>query len=100
MQAMEKFYLESLCDTTTNAINRPLCGIIQHLFDAYGNATSQQIADETEKVQTSAFDPVQPIDSVFALIETLQLLVEAGKAPFMDTQLINFAKNIVNKTRK
>ena len=34
------------------------------------------------------------------MIETLQLLAEHGKAPFTPFQIINFAYNIVNKTRK
>ena len=62
--------------------------------------TSQKIADEQEKVQNFAFDPVQPIDSVYSLIENLQILADAGHTPFTETQLLNFAKNIINKTRK
>ena len=69
-------------------------------MDAYGNVTTQQLADETDKIQSYVFDPVQPIDTVFAMIETLQLLVEHGKAPFKSFQAINFAYNIANKTHK
>ena len=100
VQAVDRVYLEVLRDPHTNAINRPLRGIIQHLMDGYGNVTAQQLADETDKVQTFTFDPVQPIDTIFAMIETLQLLAEHGKAPFTPFQIINFAYNIVNKTRK
>ena len=100
VQAIDRVYLEILRDPNTNAINRPLRGIIQHLLDGYGNVTAQQLADETDKIQTCVFDPVQPIDTVFALIETLKLLAEHGKAPFTSFQIINFAYNIVNKTHK
>ena len=68
VQAIDRVYLEVLRDPNTNAIKRPLRGIIQHLLDGYGNVTAQQLADETGKIQTYVFDPVQPIDTVFALI--------------------------------
>ena len=100
VQAVDRIYLEVLRDPHTNAINLPLRGIIQHLMDAYGNVTAQQLADETDKIQSYVFDLVQPIDTVFAMIETLQLLAEHGNAPFTTFQTINFAYNIVNKTRK
>ena len=100
VQALDKVYLASLRDSTTNSISRPLRGILTHLFDTYGKVTSQKIADEQEKVQNFAFDPVQPVDSVYTLIENLQILADAGHAPFTEIQLLNFAKNIINKTRK
>ena len=48
VQAIPKVYLESLRDPITNTNDRPIHGIIQHLFDTYGNVTSQKITEETE----------------------------------------------------
>ena len=49
VQAIPIVYLEILRDSITNTIDRSIRGIIQHLFDTYGNMTSQKIAEETEK---------------------------------------------------
>ena len=99
VQALDKVYLEGLRDSTTNAITRPLGGIILHLFDTYGKVTSQKIADEQQKVQNFTFDPVMPVDTVYSLVENLQILADAGRAPYTEMQLLNFAKNIITKTR-
>ena len=100
VQAIPKVYLESLRDPITNAIDRPIRGIIQHLFDTYGNVTSQKIAEETDKLTTFTFDPIQPVDSLFAKIKNLSVLANAGNSPFTPQQIVNFAYNAINKTRK
>ena len=100
VQAIPKVYLQSLRDSITNTINQPIRGIISHLFGTYGRVTAQKIAAETEKVTSYTFDPVMPVDCVFTLVEDLAVLADAGKAPFSPEQIINFAYNVINKTRK
>ena len=100
VQAVPKIYLDSLRDQITNSISRPIRGILQHLFDTYGNVTPQRIAEETEKLTSSIFDPIEPVDTLFMQIETLSVLADAGHSPFTPQQIVNFAYNAILKTRK
>ena len=45
-------------------------------------------------------DPVELVDLVYVLIKNLQLLAKTGQALFTKSQIINFTKNIDNRTRK
>ena len=99
VQAVPKLYLDSLRDPITNSINRPIRGILQHLFDTYGNVT-QKNAEETDKVSASIFDTIELVDTLFTKIENLSVLAEAGHSPFTPQQIVNFAYNTINKTRK
>mmetsp|Transcript_6930 Transcript_6930/g.10558 ORF Transcript_6930/g.10558 Transcript_6930/m.10558 type:complete len:357 (-) Transcript_6930:60-1130(-) len=100
IQAIPKVYLESLRDAITNTIAHPISGIIQNLFDTYGKVTAQKIAEETDKVTSFTFDPVQPVGTVYTLVENLTVLAEAGRAPYSPQQVTTFAYNVLLKTRK
>ena len=75
-------YLESLHDNASNVITRPISGIIIHLSNTYRNITSEKIVVENEKVATYQFDPTEPVDVIYAKIENLQTLADAGQAPY------------------
>ena len=53
----------------------------------------------TEKLTSSIFDPIEPVDTLFTQIETLSVLADAGHSPFTPQQIVNFAYNAILKTR-
>ena len=69
-------------------------------FNTYGKVTAQKIAEETDRVTSFTFDPIQPVDTIYTLVADLSVLAEAGQAPYSPQQIMNFAYNILLKTRK
>ena len=98
VEAVEPQFLTALRNRQTNAINLPTHQILQFLYDEYGRVTPQMLQDQETKLKNMAFDPTQPIDSLFTAIEELCDLAEAGGTPYTPAQCVNIAYVIINNT--
>ena len=95
IEAVQPSYLEALCNRQTNSITLSICGIIQHLYDTYGNIAPKSLQDYKDRTKQMMFDPIQPIDNVFNAVVNLADYADAARAPYSQQQTINTTYNVL-----
>jgi hypothetical protein len=68
--------------------------LIRHLYDTYGNITSEDLSANEDRMK-AAWDPTTPIEGLFEQIDDGTAYATAGNDPFTITQLVRFAYNII-----
>ena len=96
--AIEPTYLEALRDPATGRISLPVRDIIRHLYNVYGRVTPQKLQDKETMVRQMVYDPINPIDGIFSAIDDLVHYADAANSAYTQTQIINIAYIILNRT--
>ena len=96
--AIESQYLEAFRDVNIGRITLPISDLICQLYQMYGKVTPQKLQDKEDKVRQMAYDPVNPIDGIFTAINELVHYSTAANAPYTQSQTINMAYLLLNKT--
>ena len=99
VEAIEPEYLEALRDPITYMIQDPIPDIITFLQDTYGKITPQELADREDALRNFHYEPWKPVDLVFNKITQYKDLCELCHNQKTDTQLVQLAYLIFNKTR-
>ena len=60
--------------------------------------TQQQLADFKKQVRTYTYSVCDPLSIVYDLIDDLQLMGEAADTPYLETQLVSYALEILRST--
>jgi hypothetical protein len=97
INVFEPMYLDVLNDTMVGFANISARDMLDHLFSTYGNITAVDIEINFEHMRR-AWDPQQPVESLFKQIQDFADYSEAGDVLIGNQQQINFgyAKNICN----
>ena len=90
--ALESKYLESLRDTNSNSIIRPLSEVLTHLFNRYGRVDAESLTELEGKVKDKHYDVSEPIVTIFNEIEELARLGDAAHNPYSNMQKVQFIK--------
>jgi hypothetical protein len=86
--AFEPMYFEILNDNMVGYANISARDILDHLFETYGNITSVDLEINFEHMRR-AWDPQQPVESLFKQIQDCADYSEAGGVPIGPSQQIN-----------
>jgi hypothetical protein len=94
----EPMYLEILNENMVGYANISARDMLDHLFETYGNITAVDLEINSEHMRR-AWDPQQPVETLFKQIQDCADFLEEGGAPVGPSQQINvgYAKNIRNR---
>jgi hypothetical protein len=84
----EPMYLEILNDNMVGYANISARDMLDHLFETYGNITSVNLEINVEHIRR-AWDPQQPVETLFKQIQDCADYSEAGGVPIGPSQQIN-----------
>ena len=99
--AIDRKYLQAIRNRQSNSINMSIYDIFHtHLYRKYGKVTPNRLAEEEMRVKAMSYDPMDPPEEVYTIIEDLLDYAEAARAPITQIQAINIAYNIFNRTGK
>jgi hypothetical protein len=85
---LEPMYLEILNDNMVGYANISARDMLDHLFEAYGNITAVDLEINFDHMRR-AWDPQQPVESLFKQIQDCDDYSEAGGVPIGPSQQIN-----------
>jgi hypothetical protein len=84
----EPMYLEILNENMVGYANISARDMLDHLFETYGNITAVDLEINFEHMRR-AWDPQQPVESLFKQIQDCAYYSEAGGVPIGPSQQIN-----------
>jgi hypothetical protein len=87
ISVFEPIYLEILNENTMGYVNISARDMVYHLFETYGNITSVDLEINFEHMRR-AWDPQQPVESLFKQIQRCADYLEAGGVPIGASQKI------------
>jgi hypothetical protein len=88
ISVFEPMYLEILNDNMVGYANISARDMLDHLFDTYGNITAVNLEINFEHMRR-AWDPQQPVETLFKQIQYYADYSEAGGVPIGHPQQIN-----------
>jgi hypothetical protein len=99
ISVFKPMYLEILNDNMVGYVNISSRDMLDHLFDTYGNITSVDLEINFDHMRR-AWDPQQPVETLFKQIQDCADYSEAGGVPIGPSQQINvgYAKNLPQGT--
>ena len=90
-------YLLGLRDPHTGFVGITTLNMLQHLYDNYGVISAVDLADNDDKLR-EAYDPSQPIETLFHRFEAAVEYADAAKRPYAPDQLVSRAFLLILKT--
>jgi hypothetical protein len=98
ISVLEPMYLEILSDNMVGYANISARDMLDHLFETYGNITAVNLEINFEHMRR-AWDPQQPVETLFNQIQDSADYSEAGGVPIGPSQQINvgYAKKKFNR---
>jgi hypothetical protein len=97
ISTVDCLYVRTLQHRHTGFANVTTRALIRHLLATYGNITPQDLAHNDAKFR-AAYDPSQPIETLFSQIEDTMDFADAGGSPYTATQIVTNAYSIVFTT--
>jgi hypothetical protein len=88
VSVFEPMYLDILNDNMVGYANISARDMLDHLFDTYGNITVVDLEINFEHMRR-AWDPQQPVETLFKQIQDCAEYSEAGGVPIGHSQQIN-----------
>ena len=98
--AIEPKYLLALRDRTTNKIENNIAEIFSHLFDTYGDITTEDLTSFRTRLEGLRYPANEPIDTIFTEVENYQELCEIAESPITEKQTIDYGYMLIMKTLK
>ena len=98
--AIEPKYLLALRDRTTNKIENNIAEIFSHLFDTYGDITTEDLTSFRTRLEGLRYPANEPIDTIFTEVENYQELCEIAESPITAKQTIDYGYMLIMKTLK
>jgi hypothetical protein len=97
IRACEPMYLRSISNRMTGFANVSTRSLIVHLLTSYGLITPTDLAANDIKMK-QAYDPSQPVETLFAQIEDAVDFADSGQAPYSPQQVVAAAYTLVFNT--
>jgi hypothetical protein len=88
ISVFEPMYLDILNDNMVGYANISARGMLDHLFETYGNITAVDLEINLEHMRRS-WDPQQPVETLFKQIQDCADFSEEGGVPIGHSQQIN-----------
>eukprot|EP00957_Ditylum_brightwellii_P140614 10712414-Ditylum_brightwellii.AAC.1 len=99
VDAIDPKFLTAIIDPVTHQITLSLPDTIEHLFNNYGDVTTEELRDLQEQVEQLPYQPAEPVDTIFTEIDMLAEVAKKAKRPLAQEQKIDIAYLILQKTR-
>ena len=96
--AIDGPYLVALRNRHTNSITGPIAVILKHLQENYGKITPQVLQEKDDALMRMSYNPQEPIDVIFNAIEDLNELATIANTPMSESQSMNKAYILLNRT--
>jgi hypothetical protein len=97
VNGVNPMYIRTLENRHTGFANVTTRQLIDHLLNTYGNLTPTNLATN-DSLFRQAYDPSQPIKSLYAQIEDAMDLAAAGRTPYTAQQVVSNAYSLVFNT--
>ena len=99
MEAVENKYTKCLRNRSTQRIDASLESLFVTLFQRYGLVTPHQLAKFEKEVCEHRYDVLEPLTTVYDLIDDLELMGDAAQTPYSEQQLVSYALEILRATQ-
>ena len=93
----DKEYLLGLRDPHTGFVGITTLDMLQHPYDNYGVISAVDLADNDDKLR-EAYDPSQPLETLFHRFEAVVEYADAAKRPYVPDQLVSRDFLLILKT--
>lgn len=98
--AVDPKYLRALRSATTHQINKTIPEIFMHLFETYGDLTTEDLMTFRIRLEGLRYPANEPVDTIFTEVENYQELCEMAESPLSDKQTIDYGYMLITKTLK
>ena len=98
VHAIDSQYLDSLRNRTTDSIDAPIDTILIYLFTKYGSIDDDTLAHKEKLVREMQYNVQDPLITIYKEIEELEQLGKAANNPYLPSQLVTFALQIIKNT--
>lgn len=100
VRAIDPKYLRALRNSATQQINKTIPEIFTHLFETYGDITTEDLASFRKRLEDLRFTANEPVDTIFTEVENYKELCEIADSPITDKQTIDYGYMLIMKTLK
>jgi hypothetical protein len=100
VSAVNPQYIAAMRNRSTGQFTGTIYQLLQYLLTVYGKITPSQLLELEHETKTLAYDPITPVDVVYNQVEDLVEYGEMAQCPYTQTQTINIAYAIINRTTK
>ena len=100
LEAIDDKYTKFLCNQLTQRVDMTLEALFTNLFQRYGLVTAQALAAFEKEVREHRYDIVEPLSTVYDLIDDLELMGDAANTPYSEQQLVSYALEIIRNTNE
>jgi hypothetical protein len=97
LQAVDPMYVQPLRNRLTGFAAVTTRAILDHLYTKYGRISPQDLEANDKRFKT-AYDPAQPIETLFEQVSRAMDLADAAGAPYTPEQILNNAYSLVFQT--
>ena len=84
----------------TNRIEKTISEIFSHLFDTYGDSTTEDLTTFRTRLEGLSYPANEPVDTIFTEVENYQELCEIAESPITEKQTIDYGYMLIMKTLK
>ena len=100
VNAIKHKILKALCDRTTNRITKKISDILKHLFNTYGDISTQEMASLRGQIKQMTFDPTETVNETFTEIDNYAEVSNIINDPISSTQKCKLAYIVLLNTKK
>ena len=93
-------YLRALRNSITNKITRTILEIFTHLFDTYGDISTEDLTTFLTRLEGLRYPANKPVDTIFTEVENYKELCEIADSQITDKQTIDYGYMLIMKTLK
>ena len=97
IEAVDKISLKAIQDCVTEYTNVTLYDMLQHLYNNYGKITKDKL-EKNRQEMNKAYNVTMPIENLFAQIKECVDFSDAARNPYLQTQILNNAFLLIQKT--
>ena len=96
--AVPAMYLKQFRNKHSNALDKPIPEIMEHLFSVYGRVPQEELDEAESKLRAQIFDISEPLVLMFNEIDEMQDMATAAENEFSDQQIVNLGIHLIKNT--
>ena len=86
---VEETYLADIRNSTTNAINNTVAGVLAHLQENYNHLMPHELLEREDIVKKKNYKPCDPIVTMFCAVEELLNFFDINGTSYTQLQAVN-----------
>lgn len=100
LEAIDEKYTKCLRNRLTQCVDMTLEALFTNLFRRYGLVTAQALAAFEKEVRDYRYDIIEPLSTVYDLIDDLELMDDAAATPYTPVQLVAYGLEILRNCQE